>query len=109
VALAVLGALSAPAWKLVEHPDNRAAWLMLAIGGGVVAGSLGMWCFYGALRTTTNLGVTLAVAFACSPLAGTAIGLLRRDQPFDRRVAAGLVAIVVGIVLVQLGRSARVE
>jgi bacterial/archaeal transporter family protein len=105
VALLLLGALSVPAWKLVEHPENRQAWLMLVIGGGVVAGALGMWCFYGALRTTTNLGVTLAIAFACSPVAGTLAGVIRRDQPLDLKIVAGLVAIVVGIVLVQLGRG----
>jgi bacterial/archaeal transporter family protein len=107
VALVVLGALSLPAWKLVEHPEDRTAWLMLVIGGGVVAGALGMWCFYGALRTTSNLGVTLAIAFACSPVAGTIVGILRRDQPLDLKIVIGMIAIVAGIVLVQLGRGAR--
>jgi hypothetical protein len=46
---------------------KRHGWLMLVVGGGVVAGALGMWCFYGALNASSNLGVTLAVAFACSP------------------------------------------
>ena len=105
VALALLAALSLPAWKLVEHPDHRAGWLMLVLGGGVVAGALGMWCFYGALRATPNLGITLAVAFACSPIAGTAVGLLRGDQSLDLRTALGMLAIVGGIVLVQLGRT----
>lgn len=107
VALVLLGALSLPAWKLVAHPSDRAGWLMLVLGGGVVAGTLGMWCFYGAISATTNLGVTLAIAFACSPLAGTLVGVVRRDQPLDLRTALGMAAIVVGIVLVQLGRGAR--
>lgn len=109
VALLLLAALSLPAWKLVAQPGSRAGWVMLVAGGGVVAGALGMWAFYGALATTSNLGVTLAIAFACSPVAGTLVGLLRRDQPLDVKTALGLVAIVLGIVLVQLGRGARAE
>lgn len=105
VAFALLGVLSLPAWKLVAHADHKQGWLMLVLGGGVVAGALGMWCFYGALSTSTNLGVTLALAFACSPVAGTVVGVLRRDQPLDVRTACGMLAIVGGIVLVQLGRG----
>lgn len=107
VALLVLSVLSLPAWKQVGHPDERAGWFLLAIGGGVVAGALGMWSFYGALATTSNLGVTLAIAFACSPIAGTLVGIARRDQPVELRTLLGMVAIVIGIVLVQLGRGSR--
>ena len=105
VACVLLGALSIPAWRHVAHAGDRHGWLMLIVGGGIVAGTLGMWCFYGALHASTNLGVTLAVAFACSPLAGTAVGLLRGDQPLDLRTALGMAAIVIGIIVVQLGRS----
>lgn len=78
---------------------------MIVIGGGIVAGSLGMWSFYSALSTSDNLGVTLAIAFALSPVAGTMMGLMRGDQPMDIRLALGLCAIVFGIVLVQTGRT----
>lgn len=107
VACLVLGALSLSAWKQVAHADDRSGWLMLVVGGGVVAGALGMWCFYAALAATDNLGVTLAVAFACSPVAGTLVGLVRRDQALDLRTALGMLAIVAGIILVQLGRGAH--
>jgi drug/metabolite transporter (DMT)-like permease len=105
VAFVILGSLSLPAWKLVAHPDQRWGWLLLVAGGGIVAGSLGMWAFYAALASTTHLGVTLAVAFACSPLAGTLVAVLRREQLLDLRTALGMGAIVLGIVLVQLGRG----
>jgi bacterial/archaeal transporter family protein len=104
VAFVLLAVLSLPTWKLVAHAEQKQGWLMLVVGGGVVAGALGMWCFYGALSTTTNLGVTLALAFACSPVAGTIVGVLRRDQPLDVRTVLGMLAIVAGIVLVQLRR-----
>lgn len=105
VALIILGLLSLPAWKHVGHSSNMNAWLMIIIGGGIVAGSLGMWSFYSSLSLSENLGITLAVAFACSPLAGTCLGLIRGDQPFNPKIALGIMAIVTGIVLIQLSHS----
>jgi transporter family protein len=101
VALLILGLLSIPAWKAVTQSADMRTWLMIILGGGVVAGSLGMWSFYSSLATTENLGATLAIAFAVSPLAGTAFGLLRGDQPMDARTAVGLLTIVIGIVVLQ--------
>jgi transporter family protein len=102
IALIILGLLSVPAWKTVANPSNMRAWVMIAVGGGIVAGSLGMWAFYSALATSENLGVTLAIAFAMSPVAGTLLGLVRRTQPMDGRIALGLVLVIAGIVLIQL-------
>ncbi len=105
VALLVLGLLSIPAWKSIANPSDLKAWMMIIIGGGIVAGSLGMWSFYSSLSLSENLGVTLALAFACSPLTGTIVGLLRGDQHIDVRLALGLIAIIAGIVLVQLSHT----
>lgn len=108
VALVVLGLLSIPAWKGIEHSQNVTAWIMIVIAGGIVAGSLGMWSFYKSIATTDNLGVTLAIAFSVSPLAGTAVGLLKGNQPMDLKTAAGMLLIVAGIVVLQLShRPAR--
>ena len=105
-ALVVLGLISVPAWKSVAFSGPTNAWIMILVGGGVIAGSLGMWSFYSALSVTENLGVTLALAFAFSPLSGTVLGLLRGDQHIDVRIGLGLAAIVLGIVLLQLGHQA---
>lgn len=105
VAVIVLGLISIPAWKSVASPSDTQAWMMIVIGGGIVAGSLGMWSFYTALSTSENLGVTLALAFACSPLAGTVFGLIRGDQHIDARIGLGLTAIIIGIVLLQLSHQ----
>lgn len=105
VALVVLGLLSLPAWRTVEPTRAAGPWLAIVLGGGVLAGSLGMWSFYSALARTDQLGVTLAVAFAASPVAGTLVAVLRGEQKLDLPTAAGTVAIVAGIVLVQLGRG----
>lgn len=105
VALVVLGLLSIPAWNSVTNSANIHAWLMIIIGGGVVAGSLGMWSFYSSLATSENLGVTLAIAFSFSPIAGTLVGLVKGNQPMDMKMGLGLVAIVIGIVLLQLSHK----
>jgi len=105
VAVVVLGLISIPAWKSIVSPSNTQAWIMIIVGGGIVAGSLGMWSFYTALSTSENLGVTLALAFACSPLAGTVLGLVRGDQHIDLRIGLGLAAMIIGIVLLQLGHE----
>ena len=105
VALVVLGCVSVSSWKSISNPSDTKAWLMIIVGGGVVAGSLGMWSFYSSLSASENLGVTLAIAFAMSPIAGTFVGLVKGTQEIDLKTGLGLVAIVVGIVLIQLAHK----
>jgi len=104
VALLVLALISVPAWKAVPGHVPLKYWLMIVVGGGVIAGSLGMWSFYSALSRSENLGITLATAFACAPLAGTVVGLVRRDQPFDLKIGIGLAAMILGLVMLQLAQ-----
>jgi uncharacterized membrane protein HdeD (DUF308 family) len=78
---------------------------MIIIGGGIIAGSFGMWSFYSALATSENLGVTLAIAFALSPIAGTVTGLIRGNQEMNLKIGLGLLAIIIGIVLIQLAHK----
>ncbi len=49
VALVILVILSFPQWKTVPQAGPKAL-LYLVIGGGVVAGSVGMLCFYAAIK-----------------------------------------------------------
>ncbi|NUM80468.1 DMT family transporter [bacterium] len=105
VALAMLGLLSIPAWKMIQNPSDVSAWVMIVVGGGIVAGSFGMWSFYKSLSITDNLGVTLAIAFSVSPLAGTVVGLIRGNQPMDWKTAMGMIVIVAGIVILQLSHK----
>ena len=109
VAVVILGLVSIPAWKSISDPSNARAWVTIVVAGGIVAGSLGMWAFYAALASSENLGVTLAVAFALAPLAGTLLGLARRTQHMDLRIGVGLAAIILGIVLLQTGTGMSSE
>lgn len=105
VALLILGLISIPSWSLIQNPSNYKAWLMIIIGGGIVAGSFGMWSFYTALAKSENLGVTLAIAFAMSPVAGTLLGLIKGTQEINWKIAFGILFIVIGIILVQLSHK----
>ena len=105
VALIILALLSLPAWKNISNPADIKAWWMILIGGGIIAGSLGMWSFYAALSTSENLGVTLAVAFAIAPITGAVIGLINGTQKIDFKIALGLLAIIGGIVLIQISHK----
>ena len=105
VALIILGALSIPAWRSIVNYSDVRSWLMIIIGGGIIAGSLGMWSFYSALSVSENLGVTLAIAFAFSPIAGTAMNLIYGHQKMDLKISLGLMAIICGIVLIQLAHK----
>lgn len=105
IALLILGIISIPSWKLIQNPSNTTAWLMIIIGGGIIAGSLGMWSFYAALAKSENLGVTLAIAFAMSPIAGTLLGIIKGTQEINLKIIVGILLIVVGIILVQLSHK----
>ena len=107
VALIILGLISLSSWNLIQNPSNTKAWLMLIIGGGIIAGSFGMWSFYTALVKSENLGVTLAVAFALSPVAGTLLGLIKGTQELNWKISSGILFIVIGIVLVQLSHKTQ--
>lgn len=106
VALIILGLLSIPAWQAINRSAGIKSWLMIIIGGGIIAGSLGMWCFYSSLSLSDNLGITLAIAFAFSPIAGTVTGLLKGNQHMDLKTGLGLISIVFGIILIQLSHKA---
>lgn len=101
VALVILGLISIPAWKSLDISSIQ-PWLMIVIGGGVICGKsrhVEFLCF------SCNDGepqYKLAIAFACSPIAGTLMGLARGNQPIDIQSGLGFLAIVTGIVLLQL-------
>lgn len=105
VAVILLGLMSIPAWKQIVNINDTMAWIMIIIGGGVIAGSFGMWSFYKSLATTDNLGVTLALAFSISPIAGTVMGLFKGNQPMNWQTGIGLITIVVGIVILQTSHT----
>jgi transporter family protein len=100
VALVVLGAVSAPQWRTVGQAGPKAL-AYLILGGGVVAGSLGMLCFYAALKGAP-LSRVMPIAFT-SPLFGALLALTIGGEPLTLKTLLGMLLTVGGIVLLTLG------
>lgn len=100
VALIILGAVSFPQWKTVPQAGPKAL-LYMAIGGGVVAGALGMLCFYKAIKGAP-LTQVMPIAFT-SPLFGALMGIIFGGEPLTVKTAAGLLLTLSGIVVLTVG------
>lgn len=96
IALLVLGAVSAAQWKSLSHAGPKALFYMI-VGGGVVAGSLGMLCFYAAIKGAPLTRV-MPIAFT-SPLFGALMGILFGGEPLTLKAVAGMLLTVGGIIL----------
>jgi transporter family protein len=100
VALVVLGVISAPYWRTVPQAGPLAL-LYMVVGGGVVAGSLGMVCFYAAIKGAP-LGQVMPIAFT-SPLFGAAMGILFGGEPVTAKTILGMLLTVAGIIVLTIG------
>ena len=100
VALLILAAVSFPQWKTLPQAGSKAL-LMIAIGGGVVAGALGMLCFYTALKGAPLTRV-MPIAFT-SPLFGALMAIIFGGEPFTWKTAVGMAMTVGGIILLTIG------
>lgn len=100
VALVVLGFVSAPHLKTVTQAGPRAL-AYLIVGGGIVAGSIGMLCFYTALKGAP-LSKVMPIAFT-SPLFGALLAITLGGEPVTLKTMAGMLMTVGGIVLLTIG------
>ncbi|NLI82339.1 MAG: EamA family transporter [Deltaproteobacteria bacterium] len=100
VALIVLGAISFPEWRSLAQAGPRSLFYMI-LGGGVVAGSVGMLCFYAAIKGAP-LGKVMPIAFT-SPLFGALMGILFGGEPLSFKTVLGILLTVGGIVILTLG------
>ena len=96
VALMVLTMVSWPQLRLIPQAGGRAL-VYLVIGGGVVAGSVGMLCFYAALKGAP-LNRVMPIAFT-SPLFGVLAAMLLGGEVITVKTALGMAMTVGGIVL----------
>lgn len=99
-ALIILAIASFPQWKTVPQAGTRAL-LYMVIGGGVVAGSVGMLCFYTALKGAP-LGQVMPIAFT-SPLFGAIMGILFSAEPLTLRTVLGMALTIGGIIILTVG------
>jgi len=96
VALIILGAISFPQWKSVTQAGPKALG-MLVIGGGVVAGSVGMLCYYSAIKGAP-LSRVMPIAFT-SPLFGALMGIIFAGEPITLKNVAGTLLTICGIIV----------
>jgi transporter family protein len=96
VALVVLGAVSFPHWKTLPQAGPKAL-LMMIIGGGIVAGSIGMLCYYAAIKGAP-LSKVMPIAFT-SPLFGALMGIIFGAEPLTWKTAIGTLMTIAGIVV----------
>lgn len=99
IALIVLSIASYPHWKSIVHAGGKALTYMI-IGGGVVAGSVGMLCFYMAIKGAP-LSKVMPIAFT-SPLFGALMGILAGGEPITVKNLIGMLLTVGGIVILTI-------
>ena len=97
VALIILAAVSAPQWKTILDASPKAL-IYIIIGGGVLAGAVGMLCFYVALKGGSITQV-MPIAFT-SPLFGVLMAALVGGESLQPRQLIGMALTVGGIALV---------
>jgi bacterial/archaeal transporter family protein len=100
VAFMILAAVSFPQWKLATQANSKAL-LYMIVGGGVVAGALGMLCFYTAIKGAPLTRV-MPIAFT-SPLFGALMGILFSGEPFTFKIGLGMALTLSGIILLTTG------
>lgn len=99
VALIVLGLVSYPEWKTITSAGPKALSYMV-IGGGIVAGAVGMLFFYMAIKGAP-LGEVMPIAFT-SPLFGAMMGMWLGGEPIELKTIIGMALTVSGIVVLTI-------
>jgi transporter family protein len=99
VALVVLGIVSFPQWKTIPQAGPKAL-TMMVIGGGVVAGSLGMLCYYAAIKGAP-LSQVMPIAFT-SPLFGVLMGVILGGEVLTAKTIIGMLLTIVGIIVLTI-------
>ena len=96
VALLVLAAVSGPALRQLATAPPRSL-LLIAVGGGIVAGGIGILCFYAALRAAPIQQV-MPIAFT-SPLFGVAAALVLGGEKLTLRDLCGMALTLAGVAI----------
>ena len=96
VALIILAVASLSQWKNLPQAGTKSL-VSIILGGGVLAGAIGMLCFYSALKGAP-LGRVMPIAFT-SPLFGVLMGVWLGGETPAAREIVGMLLATGGIVL----------
>ena len=102
VSLLLLAVVSYPYWSEVKKAGATSLSL-IAVGGGVVSGALGIMCLYTALKSG-SLSVVMALAFCLAPVVGLILGYLFLHERVSAIQLVGVVLCISGAALVTLYR-----
>jgi len=100
VAATILGAASFAEWKTIPQAGSKALAMMI-LGGGVVAGAIGMLCFYAAIKGAPLTRV-MPIAFT-SPLFGAMMGIAFGGEPLTAKTVLGMLLTTGGILVLTIG------
>ncbi len=103
VALIVLSVVSFSQWKTVAQASPKAL-AMMVIGGGVIAGSVGMLSFYAALKGADSLVQVMPIAFT-SPLFSALMSIIFGGESLTWQEALGMAMTVGGIAILTTAKS----
>jgi small multidrug resistance pump len=81
--------------------DGRKSWLVAVVAGYLIA----FTCLSLALREGLGLGMAYGMWTACGVALTALIGKFLFDEPLTKLMAAGIVLIGAGVLLIQLGSS----
>lgn len=101
-ALLVLTVASFPHWRTLAAAGT-APLLYLVLGGGVLAGSLGMLFFYTGIATG-ELSRVIPVAFGLTPLLGFLLGVVVMKEPATASKLLGVVFTSIGVLFIAGGK-----
>ncbi len=107
VSLTLLLALSFSFWGEVKTAGMKPV-LLIAVGGGVIAGGLGVIFLYSALKEG-QISNVLTIAFCLTPVIGAIMGYLFLEERLKPVQVCGIVMCVAGAALVTLFNSAAVK
>ena len=99
VALVVLGAISFSQWGSLAHAGPKAI-IYMVLGGGVLAGAIGILAFYIAIKGAP-LTQVMPIAFT-SPFFGALMGLSFGGENFTWKLALGAALTISGIVVLTI-------
>lgn len=99
IALIVLSIASYPHWKTITQAGTKSLTYMI-VGGGIVAGSVGMLCFYLAIKGAP-LSKVMPIAFT-SPLFGALMGIIAGGETVTVKNLIGMLMTVGGIIILTI-------
>lgn len=96
--LLFLTAASSPFWVQTTTAGAKSITL-IAVGGGLFAGTLGLICLYSGLKAG-NLSTVMAIAFSLAPIIGAIMGLVFLGEKLRAVQIIGIALCVAGAAMV---------